>query len=359
MGSSETLLVPEERTTGSISMLNGAEDKSAILVSKNNPEISVIVSTFKTNAFPCLLEIIKSLSNQGSFNIELVIVIDENVDLFYQLGEQRKNNTKIDIKLIFNEKNQGLSYSRNMGILHSTGNIVAFIDDDAVPRQKWVSSIIDTFSDPQVGGFAGEVIPEFETQNCGWFPRELFWIISCSYTLTPTTKIEIDRGFGVNMAFRRLLLQKVGMFDTSLGLVQGKWIGGEDTDVFLKIKANGFKIMFNPEAVVIHKIPNNRINPLKIVRRAFNGGTSIARFKKMRKYSMVQSKEQSYLEYLITNYYPHAFMELIKSPSRIKMMSTFLVSLALTFESVGYICGMLSYPMSKVGKTAHISGGLD
>jgi len=324
-----------------INELDTGIDSPILSSNDEKPEISVLISTLKNQALPYILETMNSLSQQHDSNVELIIVVDENVELFNKLEKYKKFFNNICIKIIFNKTNCGLSYSRNLGIQNSSSDIIAFIDDDAVPKGRWVSSIIDSFKDPNVGGVAGEVVPDFESQDSlTWFPRALYWMISCSYTMTPTKRTEIDRGFGVNMAFRRHLLQKVGMFNTSLGLKKGKWIGGEDTDVFMKIRKNNCKIIFNPDAIVHHKIPKKRMNPVNIVRRAFNGGISSAAFSKINDISMIDSKEYSYLKHLMTSYFPSSLIQLIKCPSRNVLRSISYVSVVIFFEMVGYGVGI-------------------
>jgi len=109
-----------------------------------------------------------------------------------------------------------------------------------------------------------------------WFPKELHWMISCSYIMTPNQKEEVERGFGTNMAFKRYLLDDVGMFDTNLGIKGKNWVGGEDTDMFLSIKEAGKKVIFNPDARVLHKVYAYRISTKNIMKRAFDGGVSVA-----------------------------------------------------------------------------------
>lgn len=92
---------------------------------KNN-KLSIIVPVYNTGKY--LEKCINSLINQTYKNIEIVIVEDcstDNSKTIIKKFENRKN-----IKIIYNKKNSGLSYSRNIGILKSTGEYVGFIDSD-------------------------------------------------------------------------------------------------------------------------------------------------------------------------------------------------------------------------------------
>mgnify|MGYP004711974365 FL=1 len=53
---------------------------------------------------------------------------------------------------------RNLSVSRNIGIQMSSGDLIAFIDDDAIPEPEWLQQIVQSFDDPKVGGAGGIVM---------------------------------------------------------------------------------------------------------------------------------------------------------------------------------------------------------
>ena len=113
---------------------------------KNN-KISVIVAVYNTEKY--VKKCIESLLNQTYKNLEIIIIEDCSTDDSKKI---LKNYEKKDrIKILYNEKNKGLSYSRNLGIQNSTGNYVGFIDsDDYVADdyfEKLMNSIIINKSD--------------------------------------------------------------------------------------------------------------------------------------------------------------------------------------------------------------------
>lgn len=302
--------------------------------------LSVVVSAYSLKRLHDLTDVIDGIKNQTYNPIEAVIVIDESKELFDKINNHISINNLKNMQVIFNPENKGLSYSRNIGIKYSNGSIVAFIDDDAVPSVNWAKCVIETFNeDPQIGAVTGDIIPLWEYENMSWFPKELFWMISCSYIMTPTKKEEVERGFGTNMAFNRQLLLEVGMFNTNLGIKANNWIGGEDTDMFLNIKEKGKKVMFNPDARVLHKIYVHRTNTKNIIKRAFNGGVSVAIMKKVRKYNMKNSIENTYLKCLLLEFYPKKFVEILRKPSVIPLKQIVIVSAVMIFESMGYLHG--------------------
>src|SRR5690606_11966360 len=79
----------------------------------------------------------------------------------------------VHIRYVF-EQRQGLSAARNAGIAASRAPIVAFLDDDAVPGDRWLRSIIDAFEQiPEAAAIGGIINPEFETARPEWLVKGL------------------------------------------------------------------------------------------------------------------------------------------------------------------------------------------
>ena len=307
---------------------------------KHNKLISIIVSTYSTKRINDFQNLLKSIRNQSYQNIEIVISVDENKELYHKI-EKLIPEIEKNIKIIFNPRNEGLAHSRNIGVKNADGDIIAFVDDDAILFPDWAESIVKTFDGNNIGAVAGDIIPLWENNNMSWFPRELFWMISCSYSMTPDHKCEVERGFGTNMAFRKDIFYKVGMFDSEFGINGEKWTGGEDTIMFLKVKDNGDKVFFNPDAKVFHKIYFYRIKMLNIVKRAFNGGYSVAKMNKLRKYNISDSTEERYLRTLLFEFYPRGFKKLLTKKSVESLKQIFAVTMVIVSESIGYLIGKL------------------
>lgn len=305
-------------------------------------KFSIIISTYSGDRFDDLMDLVKSISKQTYDNIETIIVIDEDRDLFYKVKDHLPGNKQSNFKVIFNPENKGLSYSRNIGMRQATGEIIAFIDDDAIPDPKWAETITNTFeADDDVGAVTGDVIPLWEDAQLSRFPKELHWMISCSYVMTPTRLEEVDRGFGTNMAFRRAVLNQVGTFDTNLGIKGKNWVGGEDSDMFLRVREFGKRVIFNPDAKVFHKVYAERISTKNILKRAFNGGVSVAVMKSVRRYDMKNSTENEYLKRLLFGFYPKAFKELVRKPSMVLIKQMMVVGAVILFEGMGYLYGRI------------------
>jgi len=146
------------------------------------------------------------------------------------------------MKVISSEK-KGLAAARNRGIEASTGDVIAFIDDDGVADGNWIFEVVKSFNLDNVIAVGGPVKPVFQGKG---IKEKLNWIVGCTSNDPPT-----ERPIGCNMAIDRRV------FNERLGRVKEKLSLGEGTELFLRIKKHKLdaKIVFNPDAVVYHNIP--------------------------------------------------------------------------------------------------------
>lgn len=159
------------------------------------------------------------------------------------------------------EPRPGLSVARNTGIRHSSGDIVAFTDDDVSVHPDWLTRLRQGFRQPEVMAVTGLILPaELETEaqlifevglgNFGWgyqvktFDQEFFQ--ATKHVGVPVWRI----GAGANMAFRRQIFERVGNFDERLGT--GAAGCSEDSELWYRILAEGWTCRYEPTSVVFH-----------------------------------------------------------------------------------------------------------
>jgi GT2 family glycosyltransferase len=146
-----------------------------------------------------------------------------------------------------------MTASRNVGLLHVSGDILAFIDDDVNVRPGWLRGLVQTFADPTIGAVAGRTcngMPNEELNGADAIGRLLpEGELTANFAADPGAVVEVDHGIGANMAFRREVLARLGGFRNDFAGVGGL---REDTDVFLRLRALGYRAVFSPKAVVDH-----------------------------------------------------------------------------------------------------------
>lgn len=257
--------------------------------------ITVVVSTYTKSRAKELKKCLESLEKQSQKPKEVLLVLDpiEELKDFY---EKELKDLKLNLKIL-TSKAFGLSNARNTGIENSSGEIIAFIDDDAYADKDWLKNILKNFGEKDIWVVGGKLIPVFEEKRPFWFPEELDWIVGCTYKGMPDIRNEIRNPIGANMAFKREVFEKVGFFETSVGRFGKKLLGSEETELCLRLKNKypNVKIIYDPEVIVYHKVPRERTRIGYVLKRAFFEGISKAilstRFK--------IKDEKQYLSFLI------------------------------------------------------------
>lgn len=107
---------------------------------KNNPLISVVVPVFNTQHY--ILETLKSISEQDYNNLQIIVLNDGSTDNSFEIITSFAESCERNITVI-NKENEGLSSTRNFGILKSEGEFIAFIDSDDIISKNHISSLFE------------------------------------------------------------------------------------------------------------------------------------------------------------------------------------------------------------------------
>ena len=177
----------------------------------------------------------------------------------------------------FLETNQGLSYARNRGIAEAHGDCFLFLDDDAFVEVNYLKSLRLYLSQyPEMMAFGGKIIPLYESG------REPEWmspfLVPIDSAIVITFEIVSFSGksypIGANMGFRRSCIEKIGLFKTTLGRSKKNLIGGEEKDIFNRVQQENMKVLYFPNLVVHHVIPEYRTTMEYVKNMAFGVGKS-------------------------------------------------------------------------------------
>lgn len=175
------------------------------------------------------------------------------------------------------EHNQGLSYARNRGIRESTGEYMAIIDDDERIVPEFISayiSLFDTVPEAVAGG--GPIVPVYPAGRPAWMSCFTERPIANTMYLGDRVR-EFPEGHipgGGNMAIRRSAVKRYGVFDISLGRVGTSLTGGEESDLFERLRLAEAKYYYTPKAVMYHIIPAEKLSRGYFSRLSYNIGVS-------------------------------------------------------------------------------------
>lgn len=242
---------------------------------KRQPSVSIVICTY--NRADLLGKTLLSLLHLQDIQLAEIIVVDNrSTDDTASVVKSFMAAHGQEVHLRYHyEREQGLSAARNAGITLSKAEVIAFLDDDAIPSQAWVRTITTSFgSNPELTAMGGKIHPMFESERPGWLTGAL----ELPYTIIDLgdAKREYPAGlnpFGANMAMRKTAFAAV-MFPLHLGRKGDMLLSGEESWVFEQIRRNGGSIMYHPEMAVDHFVPAGRLTKEWIMNRYYCQGMS-------------------------------------------------------------------------------------
>jgi GT2 family glycosyltransferase len=276
--------------------------------------VSVVICAYAMERFERLLAAIDSVLGQAPElgqappsgttargtpppqHVDVVVVVDHNPELLEAVARARPG-----VVAVANAGPRGLSGARNTGIDHARGGLVGFLDDDAVADDGWLAGLRAAFADPAVVVAGGRIDADWETGRPSWFPEEFDWVVGCSYrgqlgggdggageaggsavgapaARAPAAPVPVRNVIGASMMVRRSAFDAVGGFRTDLGRVGTVPVGGEETELCIRVGARFGRgaVVHVADARVRHHVTAARATVAYVHRRCYAEGLSKA-----------------------------------------------------------------------------------
>lgn len=262
-----------------------------IFQTTDTPPVSVVICAHTMKRATLLCAAVESIAAQTVKTAEIIVVCDHNQELETFVSVRYPN-----VHVLANAGGKGLSGARNTGIRHASGDIVAFIDDDAVADSDWLEQLLATYEDRDVIAAGGLIEPLWPQERPDWFPREFEWVIGCSYLGLPRERASVRNLIGCNMSIRRDVFNVVGGFREALGRDDNNAYGCEETELFIRALdayPQG-SIQYEPAARVRHNIEAERTAFPYFRRRCLAEGISKAEMVRTVGTQQGLSSERSY-----------------------------------------------------------------
>jgi len=240
----------------------------------SDPQVSAIICTHNRDEY--LGAAIDSLLQQDFYNYEVIVVDNASGDRTREIVEERLSNPRLNYVY---QPIVGLSIARNTGAKEALAPILAYLDDDAVATPFWLKAIYNAFqSNEKLAIAGGKVIlswpDHFKLPK--WFSPELTEKLGAydlgnaivyinNPALTPR---------GLNYSVRRTFLEQIGGFDVNLGRVGKKLLSNEELHMTKLALQRGWQVAYLPDAVVVHNIPPERLEPSWFLNRSWWQGMS-------------------------------------------------------------------------------------
>jgi glycosyltransferase involved in cell wall biosynthesis len=239
--------------------------------------LSLIIATYNRSA--SLIRALESVAQQNAPASEWeCVVINNNStdDTQERFAEFVAAHPDLNMRMV-TELRQGLSFARNRGIRESEAEYIAIIDDDERISPDFITSYISLFdSTPDAVAAGGPIVAEYPSRRPRWMSH--FTERPVANTMYFGDKVrEFPEGRipgGGNMAIRRSAVRRYGVFDTSLGYVGESLVGGEESDLFERLRIAEAKYYYVPTAVMYHIIPPEKLTANYLSRLSYNIGVS-------------------------------------------------------------------------------------
>jgi GT2 family glycosyltransferase len=198
------------------------------------PRVSVIVCTH--NGERTLAQCLERVRGLSYADFEVIVVDDGSTDGSADIARAHGAT-------LVQTEHRGLSFARNAGVARASGEVVAFLDDDAYPDSDWLHYVAAALRANAHAGMGGPNIP----------PEDDGLVADC-VAAAPGAPIHVlisDREAehvpGCNMAFRKAALDEIGGFDERFR------VAGDDVDVCWRLQESGRTLGFSAGAVVMHR----------------------------------------------------------------------------------------------------------
>jgi glycosyltransferase involved in cell wall biosynthesis len=312
----------------------------------NLPKVSIIATSYTLDRFKDITELLDGIQAQTYKNLETLIVTEGSPELLKRIRAYVNEKGYSKVQVLSNKGERGSYPSRNLGIRRARGEVIAFIDDDALPFPNWVEEMARTYiEDSSIIGLTGPILPLWEQDSMAWFPVEFYWIFSCTYWGW-RGKREVRNGYCTNLSFRREAFDSCGFFKTSIEVEKGgksDWQqpGGEETEFCLRVKQKtGKRIIYDPNMKVKHRVYGYRLSTRFIAKRAYWEGYAKALLNEWYRSSesKVLATEYSLLRRILFRLLPNSLRLLFCQPGVAlhRLWVTFLVLLGV---GAGYCAG--------------------
>lgn len=308
---------------------------------------SVIVCTASPTRIALLRNCVESLLAGTRAPSELLVVVDSNPLLRTELTALLPRS----VRLLQTEQ-QGLSVARNVGIHAASGDVVAFVDDDAAVEREWLSSVMEAFDhDDDLLGVGGSVVPRWGADP-RWLTDELLWVVGCTYRGHREDAGPIRNPIGCNMAFRRLELIAAGCFAIQFGKRGNALDTCEETELSLRLERvyGPGRIRYVPAARVQHFVPAARISWRLLVRRSISEGLAKGRLHRLYRRPAL-GPERSYVRRLVADAAPRLLIDGVRRRDGRRLQAAGAIVLSLLIAGLAFLAAAVAPRRRHTGRS--------
>jgi len=238
--------------------------------------ISAVICTLNRASY--LAKAMQSLVNQTypKQHYEIIVVDNGSTDNTREVVEQFSQFARI--RYIY-EPIKGLCQARNTGWQAAGGKYVAYLDDDAIACPHWLEKMMEAFYtvEPAPSSVGGKAVPIWESERPAWLEEQMLgayaivdWGKQARFFKPSTSEHHV----GCNVAYSREVLEECGGFNVNLGRKEKNLLSNDENLIRQYMDSHGLGIYYDPEILVEHAVPKERLTRRFMLRRRFWQGVS-------------------------------------------------------------------------------------
>lgn len=301
-------------------------------------KVSAVVPTYSMDRYSDLCECVNALLTQTYDDVEVVVIVDGNQQLFDRVNQEYSDQEAVTTYVSHDDA--GPLSRGNMGVIQSSGEIIALTDDDAVPAADWVEQLVAAYDRHDAIAVGGQMTADWVAGEARYIPEEFYFLIGVTHRGFPTEEREVRNTFGANLSFKRSAFLKLG--GIKLGGIDPSSVQGRETEFCSRLRQEYDQgVIYTPAATVSHKIYDYRTDLIWLGKRAFWQGYSKRAMETLVPGSSDEESQQ--LRRLLFEYIPHRLSSLLASPSKTKAAQLVMVFILLILTGFGYLFGVIRW----------------
>lgn len=238
--------------------------------------LSVILCTYNRERY--LYNVLHSIA-AGTYRDYEIVLVNNNSSDGTEAECQRFQADHPEVAFHYCvEPQQGLSHARNRGIREAQGDILVYVDDDALVNPEYLQTYAAFFQQhPEAMAAGGPILPQYDgCEEPQWMSHYTRQLVTGKLDLGSREREFPSGAFpgGGNAAYRKQVFDEVGLFNPELGRKGNSLIGAEEKDLFDKMTSRGIRFYYLPTAILYHLIPPKKLTKEYFERLTYGIGVS-------------------------------------------------------------------------------------
>ncbi|GAC1567515.1 MAG: hypothetical protein NVS3B14_13800 [Ktedonobacteraceae bacterium] len=248
-----------------------------------SPRFSVILCTY--NRRNLVLSALASLRRQTlPYTTFEVIVVDNGssdgtagaVRTYVSAGRHQDKKTDDIWKVVcISERQNGLAYARNTGLLAASGEIAVFLDDDAIADQRLLERLWQAYQETGADAIGGRVELRWAAARPHWLTDDMLDMLGNFEPGPERAQLSAPTSFSSScFSVKIQSLRAAGYFSPFLSKRDNLPASAEVQDMCQRLYAAGYTLWYEPTAIAAHRVPAARLTRAFILGRAYWKGRS-------------------------------------------------------------------------------------